>query len=73
LQALPKAELHLHLRGAMPLPVLTELLNRHDLQSAFDGVPEQKRAIFASYDNIRPFLGARQRWSASTFLAQTGG
>lgn len=63
-QLLPKAELHLHLRGAMPLPVLAELLNRHDLQSALAGAPEQKLAAFASYDNIRPFLVPRQRWSA---------
>ena len=62
-QFVPKAELHLHLRGAMPLPVLTELLNRHDLQSALAGVPESKRAIFASYENIRPFLVPRRRWS----------
>jgi len=64
LQVLPKAELHLHLRGAMPLPVLTELLNRHDLQSSLADAPEWKRAAFASYDNIRPFLVPRRRWSA---------
>jgi len=27
-------------------------------------VPESKRAAFESYDNIRPFLVARRRWSA---------
>jgi adenosine deaminase len=48
----------------MPLPVLTELLNRHDLQSTLANAPDSKRAAFASYDNIRPFLVPRRRWSA---------
>ena len=40
-QLLPKAELHLHLRGAMPLPVLAELLNRHDLEAALACAPQR--------------------------------
>jgi len=63
-QLLPKAELHLHLRGAIPMPVLTELLNRHDLEAALASAPERVQAAFASYDNLRPFLTSRRRWSA---------
>lgn len=64
IQSLPKAELHLHLRGAIPLPVLAELLNRRDLEVALAGASEQVRATFESYGNIRPFLAARGDWSA---------
>ncbi len=62
-QLLPKAELHLHLRGAIPLPVLTELLNRHDLAAAVACAPEQTQGAFARCDNLRPFLATRRRWS----------
>ena len=63
MESIPKAELHLHLRGAIPLPVLTELLNRHDVEAAVACASERAQAAFASYDNIRPFLAGRHHWS----------
>jgi len=64
IESLPKAELHLHLRGAIPPGVLAELLNRHDCEAAVAGAPAEVRAAFARYDNLRPFLTGRRRWSA---------
>lgn len=63
LASLPKAELHLHLRGAIPRPVLAELLNRRDVRAALATAPERVQSTFAGYDNLRPFLCGRRDWS----------
>jgi adenosine deaminase len=61
-QALPKAELHVHLRGAMPMAVFADLLSRRAGDLA-ERLPERHRTLFERYDNIRPFLRPRA-WSA---------
>lgn len=60
---LPKSELHVHLRGAMPIEVFTELLNKHVALGTLDRIPPHIRAQLERYDNIRPFLSPR-RWLA---------
>lgn len=62
LPRLPKADLHVHLRGAVPPAVLVELLNRHGVENALRGVSDRHLALFESCLNLRPFLTAR-RWS----------
>ena len=54
----PKAELHLHLRGAIPVSVFTSLLNKYTSNS----IPDRVKDIFSKYNNILPFLKNKQ-WS----------
>jgi adenosine deaminase len=56
---LPKSELHVHLRGAMPIEVFTELLNKHVALGTLDGIPPHVKAQLERYENIRPFLMSR--------------
>jgi adenosine deaminase len=58
----PKSELHLHLRGAMPLAVFTTLLHKYSGDPVARRAPEHLMAWFQQYDNITPFLGTRP-WS----------
>lgn len=62
IETIPKSELHLHLRGAMPIEVFTELLNKYADFDVFCDAPERHLERFNRYDNIRPFL-ARRRWA----------
>jgi len=62
LQEIPKSELHVHLRGAMPVEVLAELLNRQPIDQALGSAPPGHRAWFERCANIRPFLTPR-KWS----------
>ena len=59
---LPKSDLHVHLRGAIPPAVLVELLNRHGVEEALRGISDRHLALLQSCANVRPFLTAR-RWS----------
>lgn len=59
LKEIPKSELHVHLRGAMPPGVLAELWRRFPLR--IEDVPERYRAVFEKCENIRPFLDGRPR------------
>ncbi len=61
-EGLPKGELHLHLRGAIPARVLTELLNKHGAEQALAGAPDRVKAAWAGWENLRPFLNPG-RWS----------
>ncbi len=63
LQKIPKSELHIHLRGAVPSEVLTDLLNRYSAQEVWREASVEWRDMFQSYENIRPFL-APGHWSA---------
>lgn len=65
LWGIPKAELHVHLRGAIPVEVLTELLNKYSAKEVWREAPVEWRSVFESYENIRPFLAPR-RWSVDT-------
>jgi len=57
--AIPKSELHVHLRGAMPVPVFAELLLRHPVRDVWHGIPLHHRAWLLQYRNIRQFVRAR--------------
>lgn len=56
LQQIPKSELHVHLRGAMPVEVFTELLNKYTAREILRDIPFWQEALFRLYKNIRPFL-----------------
>ncbi len=56
LHRLPKSELHMHLRGAVPLEVLTDLLNKYSAQEVWRDADPQWKAMFQSYENVRAFL-----------------
>ena len=60
LQQLPKSELHLHLRGAMPPEVLVELLEKYSLETFLQHIPACYRTNFLSYPNLRQFLSSQQ-------------
>ena len=62
LPKIPKAELHVHLKGAMPVEVFTDLLNRYVNQGVLESIHARWLPSLQSYDNIRPFLSPR-RWS----------
>src|SRR4051812_3673387 len=53
---LPKSELHLHLRGAMPVDVFTDLLNKYPAPKALGGLTDADRETLERYGNIRPFM-----------------
>jgi adenosine deaminase len=62
IEGLPKGELHVHLRGAIPARVLTELLSKHGAERALAGAADRVKAMWAGWANIRPFLTPRH-WS----------
>jgi adenosine deaminase len=62
--SLPKSELHVHLRGAMPIEVFTDLLNKYSPDVAKSDASDALMAMYEQYDNIRPFLRKRN-WSVS--------
>ncbi len=53
---LPKAELHLHLRGAMPVGVFLEQLGKYPPNEVLKEVPREKREIYLDNPNVRFFL-----------------
>jgi len=59
---IPKSELHVHLRGAMPVEVFTDLLNKYSVKEILQNVPARHKTMFRQYENIRPFLSPRY-WS----------
>ena len=63
LLAIPKSELHVHLRGAMPISVFTDLLNKYRVEDILEEAPERYTALFEKHENIRPFLSSHH-WSA---------
>jgi len=59
LHKVPKSELHIHLLGAVPIEVLTELMNRHPVSETLRSATIGERKLFQLCDNIRPFLSDR--------------
>src|SRR6266566_529407 len=73
LQKLPKSELHVHVRGAIPVEVFADLLNKHPITDVLSRVSPKYQARLASYDNIRPFLSPpSQPWTteAASYIFQ---
>ena len=56
LEGAPKAELHVHLRGAMPPDFFAGLLEKYTPQQALKDAPARFLDSFRKYGNIRPFL-----------------
>ena len=60
LRTAPKAELHVHLRGAMPAAFFAELITRYGPRQALSHAPQSHLDAFERCDNIRPFLASPQ-------------
>lgn len=64
IQKLPKSELHVHVRGAIPVEVFTDLLNKYPISDVLNRISPDYQDKLASYPNIRPFLSATsQPWT----------
>lgn len=59
LRQLPKSELHVHLRGAMPVEVLAELIRKYPREKIWPGLPAWRRRKFLQSSNIRRFLSLK--------------
>ena len=46
IEAIPKSELHLHLRGAVPIGVFTDLVNKYANVDVFGDAPERHIETF---------------------------
>ena len=55
--------MHVHLKGAMPVEVFTELLNKYLARGVVKTIPFRQKLVFKLCKNIRPFMSARRRWS----------
>ena len=69
LPAAPKAELHLHLRGAMPPSFFAELVERRPPERALADAPARHRELFENNRHLRPLLTAS---SGGETAAQAG-
>ncbi len=58
LQQIPKSELHLHLRGAMPIEVLANLLRKYSSDDILRDAPPWRRIMCQRYPNIRKFISS---------------
>ncbi len=59
LRQLPKSELHVHVRGAIPIGVFTHLLNKYPISDVLAGISDKYKEKLKGYANMRPFLFAR--------------
>jgi len=66
---IPKAELHVHLKGAMPVEVFTELLNKYVAQNVLRTIPFRQKLVFKLCKNIRSFMSRRRRWAVEDVLS----
>jgi adenosine deaminase len=64
LRAAPKAELHVHLRGAMPLAFFQERLRKYRPEDVLASAPARYRELFERFENIRPFLTSSPQLAA---------
>lgn len=58
IRALPKAELHVHLFGAVPRETFSRLVEARPPARALDGAPERHRRMFERFPNIREFIAS---------------
>lgn len=65
LARLPKAELHLHLRGALPSALLRDLVGKYGTAGMVERASPWLQSLWAKADNLRPFLECR--WSETDF------
>ena len=56
LQQLPKSELHVHLRGAVPVEILAELMRKYPKEKIWHSIPAWRRRMFMQSANLRRFL-----------------
>lgn len=66
LPAAPKAELHLHLRGAMPPSFFAELVERLPPEQALADAPARHRGLFENNRHLRPLLTASSGGKTAT-------
>jgi adenosine deaminase len=55
----PKAELHVHLRGAMPLSFFQDRLRKYHPEDVLANAPPRYLELFEQFENIRPFMKSR--------------
>ena len=52
----PKAELHIHLRGAIPAAFFAELVDKHSVKQALDDAPESHLGFMRATPHLTPVL-----------------
>lgn len=57
---IPKPELHVHVRGAIPIAIFTKLLNHYVKQKIWLGWPKPTLDLFTHHPNISRLLNARE-------------
>lgn len=65
LRAAPKAELHVHLRGSMPLAFFQERLRKYHPEDVLAKAPPRHIEMFEQFENIRPFMKSRPKLAES--------
>lgn len=58
IRTLPKAELHVHLLGAVPRETFSRLVEARPPARALEGAPERHRWMFDRFPNIREFIAS---------------
>lgn len=61
----PDTELHLHLRGAMPVDLFSQWLERYPVEHALDQAPIGHLQFFARFEHLKAFLHPDQHPPAS--------
>jgi adenosine deaminase len=62
LQQIPKSELHLHLRGAIPIELFADLLHKYPAKEILRDASSWRRHMCLKYSNIRNFISSLH-WS----------
>jgi|WetSurMetagenome_2_1015567.scaffolds.fasta_scaffold212228_1 adenosine deaminase len=65
IQSIPKAELHLHLRGAIPLSYISRQIDKYSPQGIKKDIPFWQKAIFLVLKTTRPFIMG-EKWTETT-------
>ena len=52
---LPKTELHIHLRGAMPISTFSQLAGKYPPYQVWATIPPERQSLLSKYENIRAF------------------